>query len=43
VVVSQIESVEKIALGERSDRCRARGWIRSPAGLRFQQASFFER
>lgn len=42
VVVSQIESVEKSALGEKLGSLSSARVDQIVAGLRFQQASFFE-
>jgi mRNA interferase MazF len=43
VVVSQIASVERTRLGERIGRLSAERVDQIIAGLRFQQASFFQR
>ena len=43
VVVSQVSSVEKARLGERIGTLSAKRVEQVLAGLRFQQASFFER
>jgi mRNA interferase MazF len=43
VVVSQIDSVEKVRLGERIGALSQERVEQIVAGLRFQQVSFFER